>query len=377
LIGSSRSALRMLNERKLEDYSIWVLFPTLETDDPNLKYYYDFEPAMAEYTRAFGALGVPWRWKSMRLQEIDRTLDTIARESGPRPPCVLNLCDGDEANGVPGISVVRALENRGWAYTGAREYFYRVTTSKIDMKRAFDAHRVPTAPWCEILAGTQPKDIFAHCGTPAIIKPAVSGGSLGLSIRNVVGNAEEVDHCLSELRRGYRGWDLCTGGLFAERFLGGREFTTFIIGSGDDLHFYPPVERVFHASLPSQERFLSFDRLWETYETESAMPNNEDVYRYAVPEQSLHSGIEEVSKAAYRAVQGTGYGRLDIRADDQTGKLYVLEVNAQCGLSEDENYTSIGAILRFANESFAVMTQRILDDALRLHARSRGPHYGR
>ncbi len=39
-----------------------------------------------------------------------------------------------------------------------------------------------------------------------------------------------------------------------------------------------------------------------------------------------------------------GYGRLDIRMDRQTGKMYVLEVNAQCGLSEDEDYTSIGAI---------------------------------
>jgi D-alanine-D-alanine ligase len=357
----------MLNERKLEDYAVWVLLPTLETDDPNLKYYYDFEPALAEYTRAFSILDIPWRWKSMRLQEIEGTLDAIARDSGARPPCIVNLCDGDEANGVPGISVVRVLERRGWAYTGAREYFYQVTTSKIDMKRAFDAHRVPTARWCEVQANTRAEDIFATCGTPAIIKPAVSGGSMGLSIRNVVSTADDVHRCLSELRKGYRGWDLCTGGLFAEQFLGGREFTTFIIGSGDELHIYPSVERVFHASLPSRERFLSFDRLWETYETESAMPNNEDVYRYAVPEKSLHGAIEQVSKDAYRAVQGTGYGRLDLRADDQTGKLYVLEVNAQCGLSEDENYTSIGAILRFAEESFAVMTQRVLDDALRLH----------
>jgi D-alanine-D-alanine ligase len=59
---------------------------------------------------------------------------------------------------------------------------------------------------------------------------------------------------------------------------------------------------------------------------------------------------------------------LDIRSDAATGKLYVLEVNAQCGLSEDENYTSIGAILRFAGESFATMTKRVIEDALRAHA---------
>ncbi|MFM8473633.1 MAG: hypothetical protein ACKOBV_08955 [Candidatus Kapaibacterium sp.] len=370
----------MTRNRTIKDHALWVLLPTLETDDPNLRYYYDFEPALAEYTRAFAALGLSWRWTSVRVHDIDRVLDGIAEESGSRPPCILNLCDGDETNGVPGISVVRALENRGWAYTGARERFYHVTTSKVDMKKAFDAHGVPTAPWCEVTGSTPPEDLFRICGSTVIIKPAVSGGSLGLSIRNVVQTPEEAERCVAELRAGYRGWDLGSGGIIAERFIDGREFTTFIVGSadgsGDGLHVYPPVERVFHESLPRTERFLSFDRLWETYDTESAMPGNDDVYRYAVPEASLHAAIEKVSREAYASVEGTGYGRLDIRMDAGTGALQVLEVNAQCGLSEDENYTSIGAILRFAGESFAVMTGRVLDDALRQHAAQRNSEGG-
>ncbi len=55
-----------------------------------------------------------------------------------------------------------------------------------------------------------------------------------------------------------------------------------------------------------------------------------------------------------------------------TGDLYVLEVNAQCGLSEDENYTSIGAILKFANASFASLIAQLLAHARRRpHTRSR------
>ncbi|MFN7540191.1 MAG: hypothetical protein ACK5RQ_09075, partial [Bacteroidota bacterium] len=44
--------------------------------------------------------------------------------------------------------------------------------------------------------------------------------------------------------------------------------------------------------------------------------------------------------------------------------LYVLEVNAQCGLSEDENYTSIGAILRVNQTPFAQLIAEIIMDAL-------------
>lgn len=36
-----------MTDTALQDYAIWVLLPSLETDDPNLQYYYDFEPALA------------------------------------------------------------------------------------------------------------------------------------------------------------------------------------------------------------------------------------------------------------------------------------------------------------------------------------------
>jgi D-alanine-D-alanine ligase len=42
-------------------------------------------------------------------------------------------------------------------------------------------------------------------------------------------------------------------------------------------------------------------------------------------------------------------------------------VNAQCGLSEDENYTSIGAIIRLGNETYSNLILHILQDALQRH----------
>jgi D-alanine-D-alanine ligase len=68
---------------------------------------------------------------------------------------------------------------------------------------------------------------------------------------------------------------------------------------------------------------------------------------------------------AYQSCDGRGYARLDIRMDEATGKFYMLEVNAQCGLSEDENYTSIGAILKVSDKTFTEIIFEILKDALR------------
>lgn len=94
---------------------------------------------------------------------------------------------------------------------------------------------------------------------------------------------EELKARVEEIYKGYRGWNLLVDGIFVEQFITGPEFTSFITGSADDPEHcivYEPVERVFHRSLPDSEKFLSFDRLWEIYEDETPMPENENFYEY-------------------------------------------------------------------------------------------------
>lgn len=52
------------------------------------------------------------------------------------------------------------------------------------MKSAFDRHCVSTAPWKVILdEETDCSDIFEHLGPSVIVKPAISGGSMGVGIK--------------------------------------------------------------------------------------------------------------------------------------------------------------------------------------------------
>jgi D-alanine-D-alanine ligase len=348
--------------RKLK---IWVLYPYLETSDPNLQHYYDFKQSLQEYTKVFKELDADWQWQPVTMQNYAETIGSIKRKSGRKVPLVLNLCDGDEVNGTPGISVIHELEKNHLIYTGSDAHYYDITTSKIPMKKAFDKAGVSNAKW-EVINGNLGKGICKKIGAPVIVKPAVSGGSMGVSVKNVVYTDTELAQRTKEIQEGYRGWNLLADGLFVEQFITGPEFTSLIVGSASEPEkciVYPPVERIFHESLPEEEKFLSFDRLWEIYENENPMPENGNFYTYHRPSPSLMAALEKISLDAYIAVGGTGYGRLDIRMDATTGKMYMLEVNAQCGLSEDENYTSIGAILRYADKSFTQLIKEIIHDA--------------
>lgn len=355
--------------RLLKPYTIWVLAPHIESDDPNIQHYYDFSQSIKEYTKVFDELKAQWKWQPVTMDNYKTIIRSIAESKNGKTPLVFNLCDGDEVNGTPGVSVIHELEKYGLIYTGSDAHFYNTTTSKIPMKKAFDKAGVPTANWRVITEKKgSVKGICKRVGTPLIIKPAVSGGSMGVSVKNVVHSEEELSKRVEEIYKGYHGWNLLVDGLFVEQFITGPEYTTFITGSSDDKEnciVYEPVKRVFHESLPESEKFLSFDRLWEIYEDETPMPKNENFYEYRPAEPELITALKKLSMDAYRSCGGKGYTRIDIRQDSATGKLYMLEVNAQCGLSEDEDYTSIGAILKVSNVSFTEIIAEILKDALR------------
>jgi D-alanine-D-alanine ligase len=348
-----------------QSWHVWVLAPWLQTDDPTLQYYYDYSQALTELPKAFQELGLAWTWKPVTIDDFASTIDAIS--SAPGPQLVFNMCDGDEINKVPGISVVKHLDRSGLIFTGARESFYEVTTSKIWMKEAFDKAKVPTPEW--IQTHLDAAKALKALKPPLIVKPALSGGSMGISINSVVRNIDELEKQIEVLQKGCHGWKTAERGIYVEQFVSGREFTALIVGSSlrpDEATLYEPVERVFDASLPEHERFLSFDRIWEFYENETPLPNEAPLYNYGpVNDPLLAEHIKRLSWQAYAAVDGTGYGRVDLRLDEKTGKLLVLEVNAQCGLSEDENFTSIGAILRFEKRSFSELLTLIMMNAVR------------
>jgi D-alanine-D-alanine ligase len=270
---------------------VWVLAPHLHTGDANVDYYYDFTQSIQEYTKAFAELNTEWVWQPVTMANYKDVIDMIEMDNTPLPTVILNLCDGDEINGTPGISVLKYLHQKKMIYTGANEYFYDITTSKIVMKEAFNKAGISTPAWQVVGEKvTDLQSVFNKLGQPLIVKPAVSGGSMGVGIKSVVSNQQELANQLKILFDGYRGWSLTAGGVIAEEYINGPEFTTFIVGDADKPNksiLYPPVERVFHPALPDKEKFLSFDRLWETYDEETPLPNDEPFYTYHHPDNYM------------------------------------------------------------------------------------------
>ncbi len=325
---------------------------------------YDTDVTRKQLASVFAALFLDWTWQPITFENMQEVVQNLSVLSKERNIVVVNFCDGDDINGYPGISVIKLLEAHGMIFTGANSNFYDITNSKIVMKKALLEAGVSTAPYAVILEPD--KDIPGICdrlGTPLIVKPAISAGSSGISLKSVVSSDEKVRLQFEELLKGKHGYHFSSDSIFVEKFINGQEFTVLVLGSAshpEKLKFYPAIERVFPSNLPDLERFLSFDRYWDIYEEET--PLAETFCSYQLATEELQSKLTELSLRAFSAVGGSGYGRVDIRMERETQELFVLEVNANCGISDDEK-TSVGNILLLSDTSFPELMSEIIAEA--------------
>jgi D-alanine-D-alanine ligase len=71
--------------------------------------------------------------------------------------------------------------------------------------------------------------------------------------------------------------------------------------------------------------------------------------------------IQHLCKRAYRALEMTGYGRIDLRLDDQ-GRMWVLEANPNPQIAKGEDFA---ASAEKAGMSYEALMQRIINLGMR------------
>jgi D-alanine-D-alanine ligase len=190
--------------------------------------------------------------------------------------------------------------------------------------------------------------------------------SRGLSLQSVVHSDEQLSEQVQRLLCGQHGMQFPPDSIFVERFINGSEFTVFLIGSvhqPESIKIYPPVERVFHSSLPETERFLSYERYHGKCERETPLSPEATLFHCQRVNPTLHDRLCDLAKRAYCAVGGNGFGRVDVRMDKASQQLFVLEVNPNCDITGDRR-SSVGKILHLSGTSFAQLMSEIIAAAL-------------
>ncbi|MDD4016529.1 MAG: D-alanine--D-alanine ligase [Kiritimatiellae bacterium] len=264
-------------------------------------------------------------------------------EAGDRWDLVFNICEGLE--GVAREAQVPAiLDLYGVPYVFSDALVLALTLHKGMTKRIVRDAGVPTSDFCvyetaEDLAGIR-------FGAPFFVKPVAEGTGKGCSAKSIVRDRARLAAVCDDLVARFRQPALI------EPYLGGREFTVGVTGTGRQAKAVGSMEIVL---LPNAEKGVY------SYENKG---NYEDrvVYRPGdAAKDPVAAASEKVALAAWRALGCRDGGRVDIRCDDGQNPMF-LEVNPLAGLNPKDSDLPI--LARMANVSYTQLIGRIMDSAV-------------
>ncbi|MEO3884501.1 D-alanine--D-alanine ligase family protein [Nonomuraea sp. B5E05] len=211
------------------------------------------------------------------------------------------------------------LETLGIPYVGCGVLASAVGMNKVAMRRAFLAEDIPVTPhvWFteyEWRTTTDPWGLVKSLDWPMYVKPAGMGSSIGISRVT----------SMEELRAGVDLALAYDGMVVVEQGVTAREIICGVLGGQDT----PDVSVAGELIVPGA---------WLDYEAKYLSGAEIATIPAALPER-VAEDVRELALRAFRAIGGYGLARVDYLYDEDTGRLYVLEINTMPGFTSRSVY---------------------------------------
>ena len=274
---------------------------------------------------------------------------------------VFNLCERINHSSLLEPHAASLLDILQVPYTGSNPFTLSLCLDKIRVKKLFAYHRIPTPRWDYLYEADDSFD--ENFPLPAIVKPANSDSSIGITNESVVDNPaalrERIRYVLEDLKRP----------ALIEEFVDGDEYDVSILGNWDDKQRILPLSRSVFAGLPKG--------YWHMYPYEAKFMGSE-VHKKGIEVQrpprgvpgKLTSLISEMALDALNVVGCSDYGRVEVRVD-RNGNPCVLEVNPNPSIGPTD---CVPSVAKLAGMSYADFLEEILRLAIRRY-RDRPPYY--
>ncbi|MCQ4162477.1 D-alanine--D-alanine ligase [Roseomonas sp. GC11] len=233
--------------------------------------------------------------------EVTRDLPAlIAALQQAKPDAVFNALHGrfGEDGCVQGI-----LDWLGIPYTHSGVRASSVAMDKAAAKAVFAAHGLPLAE--HRVVSPDELELADPLDRPYVVKPVSEGSSVGVEI------LKEGDNRRAEIARSWRfGPQIMT-----EEYIPGRELTVAVMGD-----------------RPLAVTEIDTGHIFYDYDAKYAAGGSQHTLPARVPE-AIAEAAKSAALRAHQALGCRGVSRSDFRYDDAQGRLVLLEVNTQPGMT--------------------------------------------
>jgi D-alanine-D-alanine ligase len=261
-----------------------------------------------------------------------------------KPHIVFNMMEAFHELGTFDHNVVSYLELLRVPYTGCNPRGLMLARDKALSKTILHYHRIPVPEFVVVhigRKGRRPKRLKF----PLIVKSLTEEASTGISQASVVQDDDKLNERVRFIHESI-GTD-----AIVERYIDGRELYVGILGN-QRLTVFPVWELHFTKRADEVHRIATDRVKWSTkYQRKYGIKTNAAV----MPDEAARR-IQHLCKRVYRALDLSGYARIDLRMDD-AGKCYVIEANPNPQLAYGEDFAESA---ERAGVSYEQLMQRIL-----------------
>jgi D-alanine-D-alanine ligase len=266
-----------------------------------------------------------------------------------QPQIVFNLLEAFAGVTTFDQNVVSYLELLRLPYTGCNPRGLILARDKALSKKLLAYHRIPVPEFTVVRPGRKPV-LPKRLQYPAIVKSLFFEASQGISQASVVENAEQLARRVTFIHE-----RLGTAAI-VEQFIDGRELYVGVMGN-ERLDVFPVWEMSFE-KMPENRWKIATERVkWSTqYQKRHGIMTAE-----AKLDAPTRDRIQQIARRAYRALDLSGYARIDVRMDE-AGRMFVLEANPNPNLAYGEDFAESAEV---AGISYERLLDRIVTLGLR------------
>ena len=261
-----------------------------------------------------------------------------------KPTVVFNLLEAFDDVGVFDQNVVSYLELLKIPYTGCNPRGLTLARDKALARKLLAYHRIPSPEFAVVPVGRSPT-LPKRLRYPLIVKSLTFESSIGISQASVCATEEQLKNRVEFIH------DTLLTPAIVEQFVEGRELYVGVLGN-HRLRVFPVWEMDF-AKMPGESWRIATERL--KWSVEYQKKYGIDTAEAKLPDE-LGKRVQHLAKRTYRALELSGYARIDFRMD-AAGKAYVIEANPNPHLGKGEDFAQ--SAIR-ANTSYSRLLERII-----------------
>lgn len=265
-----------------------------------------------------------------------------------KPAFVFNLVEAVNARGSMIHLAPSLLDYLEIPYTGSGTEAMFITSNKLSGKSFLEAGGIAT-PKAYTLSSL--KNTNVRKGR-YIVKSVWEHASIGMSHASVF-HAKSASEIIARLEKSEK---LIKGGCFCEQYIDGREFNAAILAGPDGPQVLPPAEILFVNYPEGKPKIVDYNAKWAQDSFEYL--NTDRTFDFGPKDRKIVRSIRDTAMKCWNLLGLKGYARVDFRVDE-SGKPWVLEINANPCLSPDGGFAVASALVGL---DFPMIVERIIND---------------